>query len=26
MGGDLDILGGKLRFTTPHFSGYTVAW
>jgi hypothetical protein len=26
MGGELDLLGHKLRFRTPHFSGYTVAW
>jgi hypothetical protein len=26
MGGDLDLLGRTIRFRTPHFSGYTVAW
>lgn len=26
MGGTLDLTGKTLRFTTPHFSGYTVAW
>jgi hypothetical protein len=26
MGGDLDPLGRTIRFRTPHFSGYTVAW
>ena len=26
MGGELDLLGRTLRFRTPHFSGYTVAW
>jgi len=26
MGGQVDLLGGTLRFSTPHFSGYTVAW
>ena len=26
MGGQVDLLGQTLRFTTPHFSGYTVAW
>jgi hypothetical protein len=26
MGGELDLVGRTLRFTTPHFSGYTIAW
>jgi hypothetical protein len=26
MGGEVDLLGRTLRFRTPHFSGYTVAW
>ena len=26
MGGVLDQTGRTLRFTTPHFSGYTVGW
>jgi hypothetical protein len=26
MGGTLDLTGKTLRFTTPHFSGYTVGW
>jgi hypothetical protein len=26
MGGQLDLTGRTLRFTTPHFSGYTVGW
>jgi hypothetical protein len=26
MGGTLDLLGQRLRFRTPHFSGYTIAW
>lgn len=26
MGGQLDVLAGSMRFRTPHFSGYTIAW
>ena len=26
MGGRADLVGRTLRFTTPHFSGYTVVW
>lgn len=26
MGGELDVLSRRLRFRTPHFSGYTIAW
>jgi hypothetical protein len=26
MGGELNLIDRTLRFTTPHFSGYTVAW
>ena len=26
MGGLLDLTARTLRFQTPHFSGYTIAW
>jgi len=26
MGGAIDALTGTVRFQTPHFSGYTIAW
>jgi hypothetical protein len=26
MGGELDLTRRSIRFTTPHFSGYTVGW